>query len=164
MTEPERDTLDVDVLFVGGGPAGLAGAIRLQQLLKAHNERVQRDGSGRKLELSVALIEKGREIGSHGISGAVVDPRSLRELFPDFDKQGCPLEAPVGEDSVWFLTGRRKWPLPIVPPPLRNHGYYVASLGKLVRWLAGKAPAIPWPGPATSSPHWHKQPGAPYRL
>jgi len=139
MSGAERDSLDVDVLFVGGGPAGLAGAIRLKQLIRAHNDRVKSGGAGAPLDLSIALLEKGREIGSHAISGAVLDPSALRELFPDFEKRGCPLESPVTDDSVWFLTRRRRLALPIVPPPLRNHGNYVASLGRVVRWLAAQA-------------------------
>jgi electron-transferring-flavoprotein dehydrogenase len=140
MSAPKRDSLDVDVLFVGGGPAGLAGAIRLRQLLRARNEEAARRGAA-PLELSVALLEKGREIGSHAISGAVLDPRALRELYPDFETLGCPLESPVTGDAVWYLTSRRAWPLPIVPPPLRQHGNYVASLGKVVRWMAARAEA-----------------------
>jgi electron-transferring-flavoprotein dehydrogenase len=138
MSDQARETLDVDVLFVGGGPAGLAGAIRLKQLLRAHSEAAARAGRP-PLELSIALIEKGREIGSHALSGAVLDPRAIAELLPDFLAQGCPVESPVTSDAVWFLTRGRRIALPIVPPPLRNHGNYVVSLGRLVRWLAQRA-------------------------
>jgi len=154
MSEPQRETLDVDALFVGGGPAGLAGAIRLRQLVRDHNEKAARDGR-KPLELSIALIDKGREIGSHAISGAILDPRGLRELYPDFEAMGCPLESPVREDSVWFLTPRRRLALPFVPPPLRNHGNFIISLGKVVRWLAARAEAEGvdlFPGFAAAAP------------
>ena len=155
MAEPERDVLEVDVLIVGGGPTGLAAALRLRQLLDAHNARVEKEGGGDKLDLSIALIEKGNEIGSHAISGAVLDPRALVELDPDFEKNGCPLESPVTDDSVWFLTAGGRWPFPIVPPPLRNHGNYVTSLGKMVRWMAERAEAAGidlFPGFAAAAP------------
>jgi electron-transferring-flavoprotein dehydrogenase len=129
----ERETLDVDVVIVGAGPAGLAAAYRLAELIKAHNE----SNAEKKLEnISIALLEKGKEIGSHGISGAVMDPRGIAELMPDWLERGCPIEAPVGSDAFWYLTESMKLAAPIMPPPLQNHGNYVVSLGEVVRWLA----------------------------
>ena len=129
----ERETLDVDVVIVGAGPGGLAAAYRLAQLVQAHNA----SDAEKKLEgLSIAVLEKGKEIGSHGISGAVMDPRGLAELMPDWLERGCPVEAPVGDDSFWYLTEKMKLAAPIMPPPLRNHGNYVISLGEVVRWWA----------------------------
>jgi electron-transferring-flavoprotein dehydrogenase len=127
----QRDQLEVDVLFVGAGPASLAGAIRLGQLAKA---------AGRELEMLV--IEKAAEIGNHGISGAVMDPRSLNELLPNWLELGAPIEAPVGRDEMWFLTAGGKIKAPITPPPLQNHGKYVASLQKMTKWLADQAEAV----------------------
>ncbi len=120
---PERDRLEVDVLFVGAGPASLAGAIRLGQLSQA---------AGRALE--VLVIEKGGEIGNHGLSGAVMDPRALDELLPGW-RDRAPVESPVTSDELWFLTSRSKLKAPFVPPPLRNGGKYVASLQKICKWL-----------------------------
>src|SRR4051812_4464117 len=129
----ERETLDVDVVIVGAGPAGLAAAYRLAQLIRAHNE----SDAERKLEnVSIALLEKGKEIGSHGISGAVMDPRGIAELMPDWLERGCPVEAPVTTGAVWYMTEQPKLAAPIMPPPLQNHGNYVVSLGEVVRWLA----------------------------
>src|SRR5476649_290822 len=126
---PERDSLDVDVLFVGGGPASLAGAIRLRALAAA---------AGR--DISVMVIEKGGEIGNHGFSGAVVDPKSLHVLFPDEDITAG-LDAPVASDEMWFLTGGGKIKAPFTPPVLNNHGKYVASLNRLTKWLGERAEA-----------------------
>lgn len=132
----ERETLELDVLFVGAGPACLAGAIHLKQLINRHNE----SGSGRKLEdLTIGVIEKGREVGAHILSGAVMDPRSIKELFPDFLKQGAPVESEVTYDKLLYLTEEAKIVVPITPPPLQNHGNYVISLSKMARWLASKA-------------------------
>jgi electron-transferring-flavoprotein dehydrogenase len=129
----ERENLDVDVVIVGAGPAGLAAAYKLAQLVQAHNA----SDAEKKLEgLSIAVLEKGKEIGSHGISGAVMDPRGIAELMPDWLERGCPIEAPVGDDAFWYLTEVLKLAAPILPPPLQNHGNYVISLGELVRWMA----------------------------
>src|SRR5688500_4117744 len=129
----ERETLDVDVVIVGAGPAGLAAAYQLAKLVQIHNA----SDAEKKLEgLSIALLEKGKEIGAHGISGAVMDPRGIAELMPDWLERGCPVESPVTTDAFWYLTEKFKVAAPIMPPPLRNHGNYVISLGEMVRWMA----------------------------
>jgi electron-transferring-flavoprotein dehydrogenase len=130
---PERERLDADVLIVGAGPAGLACALHLARLIRRHNE------TGGNPELSaegIYVLEKGRDIGAHQLSGAVLDPRALAELVPDFAKT-APLDAPVTDDAAYFLTAGRAWKLPITPPPLRNHGNYIVSLNRLVKWLGG---------------------------
>jgi electron-transferring-flavoprotein dehydrogenase len=116
----ERETLDLDVVIVGAGPAGLAAAYHLRKLNK---------------DLSIAVLEKGKEIGAHIISGAVMDPKGINELMPDWKEKGAPIEKPVEEDRVLYLTKNRKFGLPIVPAPLQNHGNYIISLNKFIRWF-----------------------------
>ncbi len=132
MSEESRETLEMDVVFVGAGPASLAGAYRLAELIEQHNA-----GGAEPIEIEIAVLEKGKELGSHGFSGAVVDPVAFQELFPDA-WQEAPFEAPVGPDRVLWLSETKSHKVP-TPPPLSNHGYYVASLGKLVKWLGDKA-------------------------
>jgi electron-transferring-flavoprotein dehydrogenase len=136
----ERETLEMDVLLVGAGPANLACALHLTKLVGAHNEKAKASGGKQLEEINIAVIEKAAEIGAHQLSGAVLDPVSLRELIPDFEKE-APFEAPVGDEKVYFLTEKGKIPAPILPPPLRNHGNFVISLNKFVRWLGEKCEA-----------------------
>ncbi len=132
-----REALEVDVLFVGGGPAGLAGALRLTQLVDAHNRKAEASGTPPLGEVSIAVLEKASEIGAHGISGCVLDPRALRELLPDYRAKGAPIEADVASDDLYYFTKSGQIRFPFLPPPLQNHGNHVISLGDMERWLGG---------------------------
>ncbi|MFW6239824.1 MAG: 4Fe-4S dicluster domain-containing protein [Thermodesulfobacteriota bacterium] len=120
----EHERIDFDVLFVGGGPACLAGAIRLMQLAQENGK-----------ELEVALIEKGAEIGAHAVSGAILNPAALKELLPEHMEKGCPVETTVRDDAFFYLTENRHFKLPMTPKFMRNHGNYVVSLSRLARWM-----------------------------
>src|ERR1700733_7757137 len=129
----QREQLEADVLIVGAGPAGLSCALHLANLIKKHNE------SGAKPELStenIYVLEKGREVGAHQLSGAIMNPKALAELVPDFEKS-APLDTPVTDAAALFFTQGSSIRFPITPPPFQNKGNYVVSLNKLAKWLGG---------------------------
>ena len=130
MEQRERESMEFDVVIVGAGPAGLAAAIRLAQLSEEAGQ-----------EVSVCVLEKGSEVGAHILSGAVMEPRALNELFPDWEERGAPLLTPVRQDRFLYLTEKRAFRLP-TPPQMANHGNYIISLGNVCRWLASEAEAL----------------------
>ena len=126
----ERESMEFDVVIVGAGPSGLATAIRLRQLCAEHGS-----------DLSICIVEKGSEVGAHILSGAVLEPRSLEELFPDWKERGAPLHTPASEDRLYFLTRGGAMRLP-TPPQMHNDGNWIISLGNVCRWLGEQAEAL----------------------
>ena len=133
---PDSEAVPMDVVFVGGGPAGLAGAIELARLVSTDN---QSDGGLGDIEIGV--LEKASQLGEHSLSGAVMNPVALHELFPELDIGDLPLRGRVGKEAVYFLTEVRALRMP-TPPTMRNHGHYVASICEIVRWLGEKAEGL----------------------
>jgi electron-transferring-flavoprotein dehydrogenase len=131
--------MEADVVIIGGGPAGMACALRLSQLIDAHNDQLALKGSSAPplSKENIYVLEKAREAGQHCLSGALLDPRSMNELLPGFETE-APIDAEVTKESVYFLTEKSHYKFPIVPPPLRDHGNYVISINKFVKWLAAK--------------------------
>src|SRR5271168_4536497 len=132
-----RPQMEADVVIVGGGPSGMACALRLSQLIDAHNATHPEAQLSKE---NIYVLEKAREIGQHCLSGALLDPRSMNELLPGFEKE-APIEAEVASDSVYYLTEKYKLKAPITPPPMQDHGNYVISINRFVKWLGEKVEA-----------------------
>lgn len=131
-----RETLPVDVLIVGAGPAGLSCAYHLKQMIKRAN--AAGNGPG---DVEIMVIEKSREVGAHNLSGAVMDPRAIKELFPDWRERGFPVERIVEDEGVYYLTSTGKMKAPWTPPPLNNHSFPIVSINRVSRWLAEQCEA-----------------------
>ena len=143
MDSVQRETMEVDVLIVGGGAAGLSCALHLQNQIAKHNQEIS---EGKKTgepipDQMIVVLEKGSEVGAHSFSGAVLNPSALKELIPDFKEQGCPLDAEVKKDAVYYLGETSAIKAPFTPPPFHNIGKYIISLSKFNRWLASQCEA-----------------------
>ena len=130
LSVTDENTMEVDVLFVGGGPAGLSGAIRLKQLSQKNFPNLQ-----------VAVLEKAGRIGGHSLSGAIINPLAFKKLFPELSENDLPFRQKVKKEKLFYLTANRKWPLPL-PPTMKNKNFYTASLCEVLRWMEEKAEAL----------------------
>ncbi|MCX6178320.1 MAG: electron transfer flavoprotein-ubiquinone oxidoreductase [Chlorobiales bacterium] len=130
----ERESLEFDIVFIGAGPANLASAIHLQRLLKHHNSV-----SSTPLDPTIAIIDKGRYAGAHLLSGAILDTRTLDEFFPDYLEHGCPIEATVSNEALWYLSRKKKFLFPFLPEQFSNKGAFLVSLSRLGAWMAEEA-------------------------
>jgi electron-transferring-flavoprotein dehydrogenase len=135
-----RETMDVDVLIVGGGSAGLSAAYHLKKQIDAHNSEIQEGKKTGELinDPMIVVLEKAAEVGAHSFSGAVLNPIALKELISDYKDQACPLDGEVNFDAVYYLSEESHFKLPIVPPPFHNVGNYIVSLSKFNKWLGQK--------------------------
>ncbi|MEL6965135.1 MAG: NAD(P)/FAD-dependent oxidoreductase, partial [Pseudomonadota bacterium] len=142
----ERESMEFDVVIVGAGPSGLSAAIRLRQIALEQDR-----------EISVCVVEKAAELGAHTLSGAVLEPRALNELIPDWKEKGAPLNTPVSDDRFMFLTSTKAYKLP-TPPQMHNDGNYIVSMGRVVKWLGEQAEELGaevYPGFAAAEVLYH---------
>jgi len=142
MTQPERESMEVDVLFVGAGPATLASAYHLMKRVEAHNEACARTGEVPIEPPSILVIEKAAGVGDHQLSGGVMNPRAIEELMPDYLEQGFPIEYTCTKDYFWLFTRKGTIKSPITPPMFQKKGYHVVSLSNVVKWLAAKCEEV----------------------
>ncbi len=142
MTEPERESMEVDILYVGAGPATLASAYHLVKQVEAHNEACETTGETPIEPPTILVIEKAAGVGDHQLSGCVMNPRAITELMPDFVEQGFPTEYICEKDYFWLFTRKGTIKSPITPPMFKKKGYHIASLSNIAKWLAEKCEEV----------------------